>query len=404
MAIGERKRILMVAGRLPIPPLDGGTMRFFNLARHWKEDFELTLVAPIYEPVSEEVLARIKAEMGTKIHPIPIAARSKPYRILSSLRNLTYSFPQVDSIPEVAAYLRNLLATQPFDVVQFEGSGGGNYLPLAQALETRPKTVLVFYDVMWDWWRREFFAAPRPAALFRWLLYRYWEPKFAASADACIFLSEIDRKRVESQACLRQFRIVPNGIIGNEDIGIDPPAGDLPQTHDVLFVGSFNHLPNIQAAYWLITHVWPVLQERIPHCHLTIAGRNPPGALNALAQNAGIEIIGNAPDLTPYYRRCRVVIVPIQSGGGIRVKILEAFAQGRPIVTTTIGAEGLPLAPDKHALFADKPIDLAAAVQRLIEDDLLAKSLVIEGRKLVESEFNWDILAKRQSEVFEQDD
>jgi glycosyltransferase involved in cell wall biosynthesis len=394
----------MVAGRLPIPPLDGGTMRFFNLARRWKEDFELTLVAPTYEPVSEELQTQMGDEMGTVIHPVPIVLRSKSHRILSSLRTFTRSIPQVDLLPEVAAYLRNLLVTQPFDVVQFEGSGGGNYLPLVQAVGTRPRTILVFYDVMWDWWRREFFATPRPVALFRWLLYRYWEPKFAASADACIFLSEVDRKRVESQAYLRQFRIVPNGIIGNEDIGIDPPAGDLPQTQDVLFVGSFNHLPNIQAAYWLITHIWPVLQEQIPHCHLTIAGRNPPEALNALARNAGIEIIGNAPDLTPYYRRCRVVIVPIQSGGGIRVKILEAFAQGRPIVTTTIGAEGLPLVPGKHVLFADTSIDLAAAVQRLIEDDLLAKSLVIQGRKLVESEFNWDILAKRQSEVFEQDD
>jgi polysaccharide biosynthesis protein PslH len=404
VTMGEKKRILLVAGRLPIPPLDGGTMRLFNIARRWGEHYRLTLVAPIYEPVPENILAQMEADMGTTIHPVPVRLGSKSRRIFNGLKYLTRSVPQVDPIPEVAAYLRDLLVTQSFDIVQFEGSGGGNYLSLVQAIHPRPKTVLVFYDVMWDWWRREFFAAPRPVAFIRWLLYRYWEPRFVSSVDACIFLSKVDQKRMESVAHARQYRIVPNGIIGNEDLGVDLPAGSLPQTSDVLFVGSFSHLPNLHAAFWLIESIWPEIQKRLPRTRLTIVGRNPPEALAVLASNVGVELIADAPDIAPYYRHCRAVIVPIQSGGGIRVKILEALAQGRPVVTTTIGAEGLPLVPNEHALFADTPVDLAVALQRVIQDNRLAEYLVGQGRLLVETEFNWDILAKRQAEVLEEDD
>jgi polysaccharide biosynthesis protein PslH len=403
MATGQKKRILMVAGRLPIPPLDGGTMRFFNIARRWKEDFDLTLVAPAYEPVSAALLAQLEAEMGTAIHPVPVTLPSKSRRIFDSLKSLTRSVPKVDLIPEVEAYLRDLLRTQSFDMVQFEGSAGGHYLPLVQTIQPRARTVLVFYDVMWDWWRREFLATPRPVALARWLLYRHWEPRFVASVDACVFLSEVDRARVEPVARPRHSRIVPNGIIGNEDLGAEPSAGPLPPTAELLFVGSFNHLPNLSAARWLIKQIWPEVQKRIPNARLTIAGRNPPEALTALAKSSEIELVANAPDLALYYRRCRAVVVPIQSGGGIRVKILEAFAQGRPVVTTTLGAEGLPLVPGEDALFADTPAAIAAALQKIVEDDHLAESLVARGRKLVESEFNWDILAKRQAEVFDQD-
>jgi glycosyltransferase involved in cell wall biosynthesis len=119
-----------------------------------------------------------------------------------------------------------------------------------------------------------------------------------------------------------------------------------------------------------------------------------------LTRDAGMTLVANPVDVRPYYDRARAVVVPIRSGGGIRVKILEALAARRPLVTTSIGAEGLPLTPGEHALFADDAEELAEALARVLSDHLLAERLAANGRSLVEREFRWELLASKQERAF----
>jgi len=387
--------ILMIAGRIPHPPLDGGSARVYHLARQWSRRHRVTLVAPQFAPLDSGLLATAAAEMGVELHAVPVRLAPRLRRAAGYVARTLRGGPASDFYPELSAALGGLAGTHSFDVVEMEGSGAGLYLPALASLKPRPRLVLVFYDVMWDWWRREFMAAPRPVSLVRWLTHRGWEPRLVRQADCCVFMSERDAAIVSSVVKPRSMLVVPNGM----QTGFFE-ATPVPDSREVLFVGSLAHLPNQQAVRWLLGEIWPALQRRVPNARLTIVGREPPAQLVALARSARVTVVGDAPDVRPYYARARAVVVPLRSGGGIRVKILEALAAGRPLVTTRLGAEGLPLVPGEHALFADRAEEMAAELARLLADQPLAERLASNGRTLVEREFDWESLARRQESAF----
>lgn len=382
--------ILLIAGRVPYPPLDGGSTRVYHLAQEWSRRHRVTLVAPQFGALDSGVLAACAREMGVELCAVPVRVAPQRRRAARYARQALAGEPADDRYPEVMAALAGLAKERTFDVVELEGSGAGLYL--GALAPYRPRTVLVFYDVMWDWWRRQFRAAPQPVSLARWLTYRAWEPRLARAADCCVFLSERDAALVGAVARPRASLVVPSGI--------EPaPPLPLPDEPEVLFVGSLAHLPNQQAVRWLLGEIWPALRARVPGAHLTIVGRDPPPALAALAQVGGVTLAANAPDVRPYYARARAVVVPLRSGGGIRVKILEALAAGRPLATTRLGAEGLPLVPGEHALFAEGAEALALALAQLLVDRPLAERLAANGRALAQ-DYAWEALARRHERAF----
>jgi len=385
--------ILMVAGRVPYPPLDGGSTRVYHLAQQWSRRHRVTIVAPQFRPLDPAALAACAQSMGAELHAVPVRRAPRWARAWRYLRQALAGEPADDRYPEVMGTLASLARTRAFDAVELEGSGAGLYLAAFAGLERRPRTVLVFYDVMWDWWFRQLREAPRPVALARWLTYRVYEPRLVRSVDCCVFMSERDAELVAAAAPLGRKLVVPVGV----EVG---PLLPLPDEPEVLFVGSLAHLPNQQGVRWLLQEVWPRLQRLVPGARLTIVGREPPAELVERARLAGAALAGDVPDVRPYYARARAVVVPIRSGGGIRVKLLEALAMGRPVATTPLGAEGLPLRPGEHALFADGAGELAAAMARLLTDRVLAERLAANGHALVAREFGWQALAARQEQAF----
>ncbi len=387
--------ILMIAGRLPFHPLDGGTARVYHLVKEWSKRHNITLVVPMFTPVAPDAISRCAEEIGVELHAVPVQLAPKVRRVADYTLRMIRGLPIVDYYPEMLSFVHNLVRVRKFDLIEFEGSGGGTFFSALSDLPYRPRTVLVFYDVMWQWWKREYIASRNLVSLARWLSYRIWEPHFVRQADCCVFLSEVDAQTVSSVVKPNQTLVVPLGI---QTTAFDKTP--LPDEPEVLFVGSFNHLPNIQAVKWLITEIWPVLKKRIPLAHLTIIGRNPSDEIIKLAKSARVSLFADVPDVQPYYKQARVVIVPIKTGGGIRMKILEAFAAARPIVTTQIGAEGLPIVPNEHALFANSVEEIIEALSRVLTDRQFAERLAVNGRALVEREFDWPIIASKLQKTF----
>lgn len=354
----------------------------------------MTLVAPEFGRGDPRALNACTQEMQTEVHAVHVRLHSPIHRAPEYLGHALRGEPAIDYYPEMAACLTELMKRERYDVIELEGSGLGIYLPvLLESPDSR--FILVFYDIMWQWWKREFLAAPRLVSLARWATYRRWEPRLTQQVDACVFMSQVDADLTQSVTKPKRSAIVPNGIDWQSF-----ELGRLPDNQEVLFVGSLSHPPNRQAAGWLINDIWPRIERRAPAAHLTIIGRDAPPHLVAQAHSMGVTLISNVPDVRPYYAHARAAVVPILGGGGIRVKILEAMASGRPVITTRLGAEGLPLIPGKHALFADEPEEIAEAVVRALKDRDLAEQLRAEGRALVEREFNWEELALKQESVF----
>ena len=166
----------------------------------------------------------------------------------------------------------------------------------------------------------------------------------------------------------------------------------------LLFVGSFDYGANVDAARFLIAQVLPIVRAKLPDVSLILAGRNPPPDIRKLA-GEGVEVTGTVADLAPLYARASAVVVPLRIGGGTRIKILEALAHARPVVTTAAGMRGLALQPGTHVLVAETPEQFAEALARLRSDAALGARLATAGRAWVTERHSWTALEDRFAEV-----
>jgi glycosyltransferase involved in cell wall biosynthesis len=147
--------------------------------------------------------------------------------------------------------------------------------------------------------------------------------------------------------------------------------------------------PNVDAALWFCERIWPQLRRRLPDLHFTIVGRNPDPRVVALGRRQGVVVTGEVADVRPYLAGCRCVVVPLRSGGGTRLKILEAMAMARPVVSTALGAEGLAITPGRDILIADEAERFATHVVDLLGSAERALLLGQAGRRLVEDRYGW---------------
>ena len=219
--------------------------------------------------------------------------------------------------------------------------------------------------------------------------YARWERMFFPRFDRLYVCSETDAARLRPGH--RDVRILPNTVHVPATIPAAAPAG----TARMLFIGSFGHAPNIDGLQWFCREVLPALRRLRP-CELVVAGRGASAKfVSFLSEQPGVVFLGAVPDSTAVYTDIHFTIVPLRAGGGTRIKILESFAQGRPVVTTTIGIEGIEASPGVDHLRADTAEDFLHACVRLIDDDGLRATLARNAFGLVSAAYAQDKLAER---------
>jgi glycosyltransferase involved in cell wall biosynthesis len=197
--------------------------------------------------------------------------------------------------------------------------------------------------------------------------------------DAAIFRREAPHADVE---------LVPNGV-DTASFAPSPPGGD------VVMTGSFAYAPNIDGARRLVRRIWPLVREKIPTAQLRLVGLHSEATLRDLASQPGVTVVGTVPDIQPELARACVAVAPIHIGGGTRIKILEAFAASRAVVSTTVGAEGLSATDGDTILLRDDDRGFADAIVRLLHDRALATSMGARARDLAVSQYDWSLSALR---------
>jgi glycosyltransferase involved in cell wall biosynthesis len=188
---------------------------------------------------------------------------------------------------------------------------------------------------------------------------------------------------------------VPNGV----DIDFFRPAAIDSSPGTLLFNGVLDYHPNRDAVEYLLTQVLPRIRERRPDVRLKVVGRGAPAELERL-RRAGLEVTGEVPDLRPHLQEAAVVLVPIRMGGGTRLKVLEGLAMARPMVSTSIGCEGIDVRDGEHLLIADTADAFADQVDRILGDPALAARLGHAGRTLVEDRYSWDRAGDRLEDLY----
>jgi glycosyltransferase involved in cell wall biosynthesis len=289
-----------------------------------------------------------------------------------------------------AAALAQMLVHH-YDVVHFELAPMAGYALTGPARDdTRPIVCLDEHNIEYDIARRTAQGAAsavrRAYSALEWRKQRKDEQRAWRCLDGCTVTSARDRDMLLADEPSTRTAVVANGV----DVDFfEPAARSSPrETPSLLFFGAIDYFPNTDAMLYFLRDVFPRLVLRYTGLRLCIVGRRPPESIVA-QRSASVDVTGVVDDVRPWLERADVVVVPLRIGGGTRLKILEAMAMGKAVVSTTLGAEGLDVVPERDLLLADDSATFVAQVGRLLDDPELRQRLGAAARRLVVSKYGW---------------
>ncbi len=385
----------------PFPLNTGKKIRNFHLFSRLADKHEVCYLA--YGQTDSDSF-RYCAEAGMRTVAVEpqVQEKSGPAFYLKLAGNLFSSLPYVVTSHRSELFRRAFqteLTARPPDVVIASWTPYAVYLDAVQKV----KTVITSHNIETGIWERYYEnAAPGPK---KWYIgtqvgkMRSFETAAFASADAVTAVSEGDADIIRGLTSRVEVTVIDNGV----DLEFFTPEGPDQTVPDrLVFTGSMDWRPNQDAAEYFVNEIFPLLRKKRPHLEAVFVGREPPRHISLLGETDGITITGTVDDIRPYMREASVYIVPLRVGGGSRLKILEAFAMKKPVVSTHVGAEGLEVTADENILLADRPADFASAVEKLLDNRPLAEELGEAGRKLVIGRYGWDQLAARMDSFLSQ--
>jgi glycosyltransferase involved in cell wall biosynthesis len=322
-----------------------------------------------------------------------LAKRLLQIRSLASTR----SFERLRvTLPAMQQSLNQILRTTRFDVVNLEFSFLGSYdLRKAPSGEKLPLLVVdshnIDYDLARQYARSGGSLIRRLYAEANWRKLRREELRTYRDADGVYLCSAADERRLLDHAPSARTIVIPNAA----DVEFyQPRSTDSPADgRTVLFFGLLSYVPNVDAVSHFVGNIWPHIVAAHPEAHFKIIGGQPPRSLLALA-GPRVELTGFVPDLRPHLAAAAAVVVPLRLGGGTRLKIVEAMAMGKAIVSTTLGAEGIEATPERDILIADQPATFADAVNRLLAEPALATRIGQAARQLAVQRYAWSSAAR----------
>jgi len=381
-------KVLWVFGEVPIPADSGARLRILGLLRPLAARHEVTAAVLDPGPAGRESLCELE-RICSAVAILPWRGRARGLGMVAGAAlNLLSSLPYSVARYCTADTERRLaeLAAGRFDIIQCDNIGFHRYL---RSPASAPR-VLGTHNVEADVWRQRARLCRNP--LLSTYLARQavkmsrYEGALARSYDWVTAVSESDAARFRTDYGVPNVTVVPNGV----DTDYFTPTAEPPQPGLVVFTGSMDYAPNDDAVRYFLKDIWPLVRRQFPTARFLAVGRRPSPALRALAERAArVEVTGWVPDIRPYLARAGVIVAPLRMGGGSRLKILEAMAMGRPVVSTTVGAEGLDLEPSRHLLVADNPAAFAEETACLLKAEGFAASIARNGKHVVASHHSW---------------
>ena len=386
-------------------PIDkGGKIRTYNMLKELKCDHEITYLT--LDDGAADATAREQAfEYCDELVCVPHQAREKftagfySELLFNLVSPLPYAIKKYDS-PLMRKEIRARANAGKFDLVVCDFLAPAANVPF----DLGCPTVLFQHNVEAMIWKRHYEVNNNPlkkSYLYtQWLKMRAFERKMCRRFDSVVAVSSDDREQMRNEYGVESVFDVPTGV----DTNFFRPSGtQKPSQHNLVFTGSMDWLPNEDAISYFTEKVMPRIKQAIPDVTLTIVGRNPYASLLELAEkDSSITVTGRVDDVRPYIERAAAYIVPLRIGGGTRLKIYEAMAMEKAIISTTIGAEGLPLQDGAELLLADTAELFAEAVIRVLSDKALATDLGNRAAATVRAKFGWERVAERFGRICEE--
>lgn len=394
-------KILLLTPYFPYPFNDGGKIRVYHLMVNLATRHEVTVLCTDPESdTQKENLAAIKKH-GINIETVPAANSQKRenkrfFQLLSLASFKPYQYKKYYS-PAMQKLLNTQLEHGNYDLLMAEFSQMGYY-----QLRTNIPRYIDQHNVEYEIMKRTFEAEKHSLRkLLAYSEYKKFYRHEIANCNkftACLTTSQRDADIMQSRSADLQCHVIPNGV----DSEFFRRGSEQADPNLILFTGTIHYYPNTEGVLWFHKTTWPLIKAKNPQAKFCIAGRRPPDEVKRLAEiDDSIVVTGAVDDMRDYYNKAAVVVVPLRVGGGTRLKILEAMAMEKAIVSTSIGAEGIDHTNGENILLTDTPEEFCDAVVSVMSDAAVRGKLEQGGRALVEEKYDWQAVSSTLSDIFE---
>ena len=413
--------ILFLTQIIPYPLDAGPKVKTWHVLRYLAQlGYQVTL-ASFVRP-EEEQYVPVLEEVCHEVFTVPIK-RSRLSDVLYWLRSNFTGRPflvERDDLEGMRKLVADILSREYIDVIHADKLTMAQFglSPKPDLLYTLDKNTVgnlpyrIFdaHNAVWTIVDRMKENAPwylKPIAGLETNRIKRYEGKVVSEFDHTLAVAEPDRLALnEAVATFSQNRGEYGNSITVVPIAVDTqslqPVNRSGSSKNIVTLGTLHYPPNADGIRWFANEVFPLVLAQEPAATLTIIGKNPPPDFLKLQERfpGNIEVTGYVEDLTPYFEQAAISVIAVRAGGGMRVRILEAFARGMPLVTTTIGLEGIDAEPGNQVLVKDSPEDFAAGVLQLLHDPRLASKMAENGRRLAEQVYDWQVVLSQMDEVY----
>jgi glycosyltransferase involved in cell wall biosynthesis len=393
-------------------------MRLLNLVKYLSKQHKITLLALIDEKEAKTWIAQSNQTVATdlsrcQVELVPVRCIRgkwrKVIRILSPfrwrllvsrlLKIIAGTPPWVAAFyrPEMAKQLKRLLVEENFDLIHFDYTQMGCYLPIAQW--SKATKVLVEVEIAQVSHRRSLLTLSGWWRMWAWLSYvwtSWYEKRLWRRFDGVIAVSDTDRDYILAREPEAKVEVVPNGV---EPTKVRRKRFKKESFAQLLFVGGTNHFPNVDGLHYFLKEIWPKVKNKLPQATLTVVGQGWESL--SWTSKDGVTLTGYVEDLSPYFEATTLLVAPIRIGGGTRLKILEAMAASVPVVTTSIGGEGIGFTAGKEALVADDPDGFTQSIVELATNQELAQAIGNRARRFVKTYYLWSDIAQQLVKAYQ---
>lgn len=381
-------RVLLLTQVLPYPPDSGPKVKTYYVLKYLAAHHQVTLVSFVRDTDKPEYIQHLEG-LCERVITVPIA-RSAPRDALFLGQSFLTGQPWMmlrDQRPEMKVVLDELVKTTYFDVVHADQLNMGQY-----ALNFKnSRKVLDLHNALWLLYKRlaESLPARSPMKylLMRdWRLLKHYEGQMCRAFDAVTAVSQEDKEALVEAGSRPDITVIPIAIDTDEQ----PQIKRQPSSPHIVHVGTMYWQPNIEGITWFLDYIYPLVKADVPDVHCTLIGARPPDSISERAQiDSSLKVTGYVEDTLPYLTDSSMMVVPLKAGGGMRVKILNALAQGIPMVSTTMGCEGIDVQNGENIMVADDPQTFADATVRLLTDRTLNERITANGRHIAQQIYDY---------------
>jgi glycosyltransferase involved in cell wall biosynthesis len=396
-----KPRILVLTPQLPYPPEQGTSLRNYNILRGLWLRYRVSLLSFVTERPTAEAEKHLSGCDEVITVPVPkrVLATRLSRMITDRRPDMAHRLHSAAFNQALAQQLRSAQSRQDaYHLVQIEGIELSFAATIVRKLSPRTKILFDDHNVEYELQRRAFLADrtnPRrwPAAVYSRIQasrLRSYERHIGNSVDHVVAVSATDGRLLRELGLNTPVSVIPNSI----DVHDYAPDQATAETYDLLFLGKMDYRPNVDAVLWFADEVWPQLTSQRPETTWAIVGKNPHPRLDSLKGVKGITITGRVDRVQPYLHGSRVCLMPFRVGSGTRLKLIEAMASRRAIVSTTVGAEGFDLQTGQQLVIADDPSAFADATLALLGDSQKRKALGQAAQRFAE-QYDWRLVVPR---------